>query len=156
VTRQSGGVPTASAIPTAGPLGATNVQSALDLIAAAGPFFTTEETPSVLLSSTYTPIKTLSIATGSTRTLFAILHVTRGTAPSPDKAAAVILASAKRTSGGTTSAISLASMQSFDISGFNMRWAVSGTDLEFAVRVAGSPQAARVLLQYVWLEQLPP
>lgn len=150
---------TARSTPAVGPLGATNTQAALDLIAAAGPFFTTEQTASYVLGTgggSSTVLKQFAIATGTTRKLFAIVSFTGGTTVTPTSAIIHILATAERQSGGTTTVTAPALMQSSDISALNTTWSVPApglVDLRFAA--SGGP-TVRALIQYLWLEQLPP
>lgn len=147
-------VPTAAQVPSAGPLGATNVQAALNLIAAAGPFFTVESFPSFAITSSFAPLKTLPVSVGTTRHLFALMFLASGTAPSPAAVTYAFIANATRTSGGVTAVSGLATLSAGSVAGFNARWVVSGIDaaLEIRKNTAGN---VNIDLLYVWIEKIP-
>lgn len=149
--------PTATGIPVDGPLGATDAQQALDLIAAAGPFFTTEATAAYVLGvhPLYSTLKTFSLATGTSRHILAYVDFTGGTAVTPTAMSVTIRATARRESGGTVYVSSPATQTAGNISSFGINWAVSGTDAVLQFRGAGGP-TVRVTLRYSWTEQLPP
>lgn len=141
-----------------GPLGATNVQEALDLIAAAGPFFTTEQFPAYVFGAapTYTTLKSFTISPGTTRKLYALVSGTGGTAAAPTSLWRLVIASARRTAGGTTTVSGAGSLDaSVGFSSLNMNWVVSGGSVNLQFRANSGP-TVRTTLQYAWLEQSPP
>lgn len=147
----------ASLIQAAGPLGATNVQQALDLIAAAGPFFTTETTASIVLaaSPSWTTIKTFTITSGTQRHLRAEIDLDGGTAVLPTAATLRFLGTARRTNGGVVTVSS--GVSTVDQSGINpsVNWAVSGGSVLLQLRATGGP-TVRLTLRYNWLQGTPP
>ena len=147
----------ASEIPSDGPLGATDVQQALDLIAAAGPFYTTETTASIAIASSpnWTTIKTFTLVAGTMRHLRAEIDMNGGTAAAPTAATLRFVATARRTNGGTTTASSGAStVDSLGISP-TIRWFVSGAAVLLQLRATGGP-TVRLTLRYNWIEGTPP
>lgn len=147
----------ASAIQTDGPLGATDVQEALDLIAAAGPFFTTEQTASIVLAAApnWTTIKTFTITSGTQRHLRAEIDLNGGTAAAPTAATLRFLGTAKRTNGGVVTVGS--GVSTVDQSGISptINWVVSGGSVLLQLRATGGP-TVRLTLRYNWLEGTPP
>jgi hypothetical protein len=139
-----------------GPLGATDVQEALDLIAAAGPFYTVEQTPAFVTGSapTYATLKTLSIAPGTTRHLDAKIYLAGGTALAPTVSNVTIKGHAVRTSGGTTTVESNIELTS-TIGGLKVKWATDSVDAMIQIRASGAPTVRAVLL-YSWIEVLSP
>lgn len=157
--RESGrDVPRATGIPSDGPLGATSVQEALDLIAAAGLFFTTEQFPAYVFGAapTYTTLKTLTINSGTTRKLLALVSGTGGTGVALTSLWRLVIASARRTAVGVTTVSGAGSLDaSVGFSALAMNWAVSGNDAVLQFRATGGP-TVRTTILYAWLEQFPP
>lgn len=147
-------MPTARQVPAVGPLGATNVQAALDLLAAAGPFFTVESFPSFAITSTFETLRALPLNVGTTRHLFALMFLAGGTAPSPAAQSYALLANATRTSGGTTEVSGLANLAAGAIAGFNARWIVEGVDAALQIRQSTADNV-NISLLYVWVEKIP-
>jgi putative flippase GtrA len=147
----------AAEIAASGPLGAANVQAALDLIAAAGTFYTAEQFASYTLGtgSSYATLKTFTIASGTTRKLNAYVLFTGGTAAAPTSGYASLIATARRTAGGATSVSSPAPTITGNITALAVNWAVSGGSVVLQFRASGGP-TVRATLLYSWLEQLPP
>jgi hypothetical protein len=140
-----------------GPLGATNVQDALDLIAAAGPFYTTETTASIVLaaSPSWTTIKTFTISSGTQRHLRAEIDLNGGTANAPTAATIRFVGTARRTNGGTVTVSS--GVPVADQTGINaaVNWVVSGGSVLLQLRASTGP-TVRLTLRYNWLEGTPP
>lgn len=147
-------VPTARQVPTVGPLGATNVQAALDSIAAAGPFFTVEVFSPFAITNSFQTLRALPLNVGTTRHLFALMFLGGGTAPSPAAETYVFVANATRTSGGTTSVSGLANLSAGAIAGFNARWVVEGINAALQIRQNSSANV-NISLLYVWIEKVP-
>ena len=140
-----------------GPLGAVQAQEALDLIAAAGPFYTTEQLDGVVLSSSpgWTVIKTFAIDVSTTRFLRAQLEIAGGTAATPTGATIDFRSLARRTSGGVVSVGSgVSTTDSIGISP-TLSWVVSGTAAALRARATGGP-TVDITLRYSWLEKTPP
>jgi len=141
-----------------GPLGATDVQEALDLIAAAGPFFTTEQFASYTLGAgggSYTTLKSFPLVSGTARKLFALVTFTGGTVATPTSVWSLYVASAVRSGAGVVTTHSLASLTSNNFSAFNASWSASGGNALLGFRAAGGP-TVRATLFYQWLDQDPP
>jgi hypothetical protein len=149
--------PPASLTPADGPLGATDVQEALDLIAAAGPFYTTESTASIALvaAPAWKTIKTFTISAGTQRHLRAEIDLNGGTIAAPTAATLRFIGTARRTNGGTVTAST--GLSSVDQSGINpsVNWVVSGGTVLLQLRATGAP-TVRLTLRYNWLEGTPP
>lgn len=154
----SGGLPyleqTANIIPASGPLGATVVQDALDLIAAAGSYYTTYNDPTYTLGSggTFTTLLAFPIAAGTTRSLDCVVTFRGGTAASPTSLAARIVATARRTAGGVVQVSTPASLTSLSLSGFSVAWEAAATTVLLRFRASGAP-TVNATLQYSWLEK---
>jgi hypothetical protein len=140
-----------------GPLGAANVQDALDLIAAAGPFFTTESTASIAIAASpnWTTIKTFTLTAGTMRHLRAEIDMNGGTDAAPTAATLRFVATARRTDVGTTTVSSgAATVDSLGITP-TIRWFVSGAATLLQLRASGGP-TVRLTLRYNWIEGTPP
>lgn len=140
-----------------GPLGAATVQDALDLIAAAGPFYTTEATASIVISGPpgWTTIKTFTIETGTVRHLRAEIDLDGGTIVAPTGATVRFVGTARRTSGGTVTASS--GSATVDPAGISptVNWVVSGADVLLQLRAA-TGATVRLTLRFNWIEGTPP
>lgn len=149
--------PSASAIPVVGPLGATTLQEALDLIAAAGPFFTTEVINPYVLGAgggSESTLKTFAINSGTNRFLRAHVDFSGGTTVTPLAMAVDISAVAARGSGGAVTVWSPNVDTTGAFGGFGVKWAVSGTDVVLQFRASGGP-TVNATIRYNWLEKLP-
>lgn len=154
----SGGLPylaqTADVIPASGPLGASNVQDALDLIAAAGATYTTYNDPTYTLGSGGSPTTLLAfpIASGTTRVLFGFVEFAGGTAAAPTSLGSFIVATARRTSGGVVSVSTPFSGSSLSLNGFQISWDAAAATVLLRFRATGAP-TVDATLQYSWLEK---
>jgi hypothetical protein len=156
--RPAGGPFSADQVAAQGPLGANDVQEALDLIAAAGPFYTTELQSGLVIagSPAWTVIKLFPIGLGSTRHLRAEIEVAGGVAALPTSATVRVAATAARTAGGVTrvgsGVFSVDQTSGISLSG---SWVVSGVDAALRLR-ASSGATVNLTLRYSWTEKLPP
>lgn len=154
----SGGLPyteqIASAIPAAGPLGADFVQDAMDLLAAAGSYYTTYNDAAYTLGSggTYTTLLAFPIAAGTVRSLDCVVNFRGGTSAAPTSLTGRIVATARRTAGGTVQVSTPASLTSLSLSGFNIAWEAAATTVLLRFRATGAPTVNATLL-YSWLEK---
>lgn len=154
----SGGLPyleqTADIIPSAGPLGASNIQDALDLLAAAGTAYTTYADAAYVMGSggTYTTLLAFPISAGTTRALVCFANFAGGTAASPTSLSALIIASARRTAGGTVQVSTPASLTSLSLSGFGISWEAAASTVLLRFRASGAP-TVDATIQYSWLEK---
>lgn len=154
----SGGLPyieqTAEIIPAAGPLGATDVQDALDLLAAAGSYYTTYNDTAYVLGSggSYTTLLAFPIAAGTIRSLDCVVTFRGGTSAAPTSLSGRIVATARRTAGGVVQVSTPASLTSLSLSGFNMAWEAAASTVLLRFRSTGAP-TVNATLQYSWLEK---
>lgn len=139
-----------------GPLGATDVQEALDLIAAAGPFFTTESNPAYVLGlhPAYSTLKTFTIDNSTTRHLNATVDFAGGTLVTPIPITVAIRAVARRNAAGTVTVSSPSVVIVGTLSQFGVNWAVSGGSVVLQFKANGGP-TMRSTLRYNWLQMVP-
>ena len=147
----------AGLLPASGPLGADDVQDALDQLAAAVPTYTVETQSNVVIaaSPSWTVIKTFTIAVGKTRHLRAQIDIAGGNSTTPTSATINLLATARRTGAGTTSVGS--GIPQVDASGISptVSWVVSGNDAALRLRASGGP-TVNLTLRYAWTEKTSP